>query len=46
MITDQLQKGNVTITNCLIDEMVADYMSKSLQGMKFVKFRNIIMGFI
>ena len=46
MIIDQVQKGNVTIIDCPTDEMVADYMSKSLQGIKFVKFINIIMGFI
>jgi hypothetical protein len=44
-ITDQVEKGNVEIQYCPTDEMMADYMTKPLQGKKFIKFRNEIMGF-
>ena len=44
-ITDQVKQGNVRIKYCPTDKMVSDYMSKSLQGMKFDEFRNKIMGF-
>ena len=43
-ITDQEKRGNVQIKYCPTDEMVGDYMSKGLQGIKFSKFRDIIMG--
>ena len=44
-ITDQIEKGNLEVKYCPTDEMTADYMSKTLQGVKFRKFRNQIMGF-
>ncbi len=43
-ITDQISKGNIEVKYCPTDEMIADYMSKGLQGEKFRKFRNKIMG--
>ena len=43
-ITDQIQKGNVQVEYCPTDEMTGDYMSKPLQGSKFVKFRRLIMN--
>jgi hypothetical protein len=44
-IADQVEKGNVEIQYCPTDKMTADYMTKPLQGKKFTKFRNEIMGF-
>ena len=44
MITDQVKRGNVSIEHCPTDEMVADYMTKGLQGVKFSAFRRRIMG--
>ena len=44
-ITDQIEQGNVEIKYCPTDEMTGDYMSKGLQGFKFKKFRDRIMGF-
>ena len=44
MVTDQVDKGNLNIKYCPTDDMVADFMSKGLQGVKFEKFRKEIMG--
>ncbi|CAJ1959786.1 unnamed protein product [Cylindrotheca closterium] len=39
-ITDQVEKGNVKIEYCPTDNMIADFMTKPLQGEKFRKFRD------
>ena len=41
---DQIEKGNVEIEYCPTDEMTADFMTKALQGEKFIKFRKEIMN--
>ena len=43
-LTDQVEKKNLIIEYCPTDDMVGDYMSKPLQGQKFRKFRDEIMG--
>ena len=43
-LTDQIEKGNVTVEYCPTLEMIADYMTKPLQGKLFEKFRKEIMG--
>jgi hypothetical protein len=43
-VTDQVEKGNLTIEYCPTDEMVADYMTKPLSGAKFRKFKKRLMG--
>ena len=43
-ITDQVEKGNVKVVYCPTDDMIADFMTKPLQGRKFKKFRRLIMG--
>ena len=43
-VTDQVEKGNVIIDYCPTDDMIADYMTKPLQGEKFKKFRKTILG--
>ena len=45
LITDAIEKGNLNVTYCPTDEMVADFMTKGLTGTKFTKFRNDVMGF-
>ena len=45
MITNQIEKGNSEVAYCPTDDMVGDYMTKGLQGLKFGKFRTVIMGF-
>jgi hypothetical protein len=43
-LTDQVEKGNVMIDFCPTDDIIADYMTKPLQGAKFLKFKKLIMG--
>ncbi len=43
-ITDQISKGDVRVEWCPTKEMVADFMTKPLQGSIFTKFRDLIMG--
>ena len=43
-VTDRIQRGEVTSQWCLTGEMVADFMTKPLQGKAFTKFRDIVMG--
>ena len=43
-LTDQVEKGNVSIEYCPTDDMVGDFHMKPLQGEKFRKFRNEILG--
>jgi hypothetical protein len=43
-LTDQIEKGNVVVEYCPTTEMVADFMSKPLQGKLFQKFKAVIMG--
>ena len=43
-LTDQVQKGNLTIKYCPTDDMIADFMSKPLQGEKFRQFRKDILN--
>ena len=44
MVTDQVEKGLINIEYCPTDEMIGDFMTKGLQGIKFEKFRKAIMG--
>jgi hypothetical protein len=43
-ITDRISKGEVRVEWCPTAEMVADFMTKPLQGSLFKKFRDLIMG--
>ena len=43
-MTDQVEKGNVSIEYMPTDDMWADFMTKPLQGEKFRKFRDFIQG--
>ena len=44
MVADQIEQGNLVIRHCPTEEMVGDFMTKGLQGIKFAKFRKAIMG--
>ena len=43
-ITDRISKGEVRVEWCPTKDMVADFMTKPLQGSLFKKFRDLIMG--
>ena len=43
-LTDQVKKGNFSIEYCPTDVKWADFMTKPLQGEKFRKFRDEILG--
>ncbi len=43
-ITDRISKGEVQVEWCPTKQMVADFMTKPLQGTIFKKFRDLIMG--
>ena len=43
-VTDQKEKGNISIEFCPTDNMIGDYMTKPLHGKKFKMFRKEIMN--
>ena len=43
-ITDRISKGEVRVEWCPTAEMIADFMTKPLQGSTFKRFRDLIMG--
>jgi hypothetical protein len=43
-ITDQVEKGNGQIEHCGTNNMVGDFFMKPLQGKKFQRFWNDILG--
>jgi hypothetical protein len=42
--TDRIKRGRMKAKHCPTEKMIADYMSKPLQGSLFKIFRNVIMG--
>ena len=43
-ITDRISKGEVRVEWCPTKDMVADFLTKPLQGSVFRRFRDLIMG--
>ena len=43
-IKDRIEKGKMEVVFCGTNDMVADYLTKPLQGEKFRGFRNKILG--
>ena len=43
-LTDQIEKGNLSVQYCPTKEMWADYMTKPLQGSLEIMMRKKIMG--
>ena len=43
-IQDMIKKGDIGLEYCHTDNMVANFMTKPLQGKKFLGFRDCIMG--
>ena len=42
-ISDQVNQGNLNVQYCPMDEMIGDFMTKPLQGSKFLKFWKAIL---
>ena len=43
-LTDQCDKGNLSVEYCPTGEMIGDYLTKPKTGKEFHKFRDLIMG--
>ena len=43
-IKDRIESGDLEIQHCPTDNLIADYMSKPLQGAKFYRFRKAILN--
>ena len=43
-VTEQVQNKTIHITHCPTEEMVADFLTKPLQGSLFTKMHNYVMG--
>ena len=43
-ITNQISKGEVRVESCPTKDMVASFSTEPLQGAKFKRFRDLIMG--
>ena len=45
-VADWIAKGDVKVIWCPTDQMIADFLTKPLQGKAFVKFRDKLMGVV
>ena len=45
-MTDLINRNEIQIEYCPMEDMIADYMTKPLVGSKFERFRKIIMNLI
>jgi len=43
-VEDRIKKGDLRVVWCLTDQMIADYLTKPLQGRQFLQFRDMLMG--
>ena len=43
-VADRVAKGDLRVIWCLTDKMIADFLTKPLQGKAFVEFRDLLMG--
>ena len=43
-VTSRISNNELDVKHCLIDDMIGDFHTKPLQGRKFLRFKNIIMG--
>ncbi len=43
-VADRVAKGDLRVVWCPTDEMIADLVTKPLQGKAFVKFRDLLIG--
>ena len=42
--TDRVKNGNIEVKHCPTGKMLADFMSKPIQGSLFTRFREVLMG--
>ncbi len=45
-VADQVAKGDLRVVWCPMDKMIADFLTKPLQGKAFVKFWDLLMGVV
>jgi hypothetical protein len=45
-VADRVAKGDLRVVWCPTDKMIADFLTKPLQGKAFVEFRDLLMGAI
>jgi hypothetical protein len=43
-LANQVAKGDLRVVWCPMDEMIADFLTKPLQGKAFVEFQDLLMG--
>ena len=43
-IADFIAKGDLSVVWCSTNKMIADFLTKPLQGKVFQKFRDVLMG--
>jgi len=45
-VTDRIKSGEISTKWCPTEEMIADFLTKPLQGAIFTKFRDLLMGVV
>jgi len=43
-VADRIANGDLTVVWCPTDKMIADFLTKPLQGKMFIKFRDVLIG--
>jgi hypothetical protein len=43
-VADRIAKGDLSVVWCPTDKMIADFLTKPLQGKVVQKFRDVLMG--
>ncbi len=43
-VADHIVKGDLSVVWCPTNKMIADFLTKPLQGKKFQQFRDVLMG--
>ena len=43
-VADRITKGDLTVVWCPTAKMIADFLTKPLQGRMFIQFRDVLMG--
>ena len=43
-VANRISKGDLAVVWCPTDKMIADFLTKPLQGKECLRFRNVLMG--